>query len=336
MKLLVTLVIIFSSHLCIAQNNYAAADSVAGKVKGENLQLIHAALVKNLNADEDKVRAFYSWIAHNILYDVNEWQNGKKSPAKQEPLQVLKSKKAVCYGYSSLFREFCKLSEITCYLVTGFTRINGKFNNEGHAWNIVSLEGKWKIIDVTWGAGSVDLRKKYIKKFTDDYFLPDPIQFLSDHYPLDPMWQLIEHPVKLTEYKIAKWEYSEKPGPVFSFNDTIATWESLDSLNKAHTSALRMVRYNPGDPAAQQELAYALFALGDAEFDKGTQLLTNLGSGNKKAKLDSVETYYKNADYYYRQVKLSDPAQKEVLKNNMEALKYNRNVLKEEQHNNYR
>ncbi len=336
MKYLVTLILILSSHFSIAQSNYAVADSVAAKVKGENIQLVHDALVRNLKTDEEKVRAFYSWIAHNILYDVNEWQRGNRSPVKQEPAQVLKSKKAVCFGYSSLFRELCKLSEIPCHLVTGFTRINGKFNNEGHAWNIVSINGKWQIADATWGAGSVDYNKKYIKKFTEDYFLVEPLKFLEDHYPLDPMWQLIEHPVKLAEYKIAKWEYSEKPRPVFAFNDTIAQWEKLDSLHRAYTSALRMLRYSPGDAAAQQELAYALFELGDAEFDKGTKLLTNLGSENKVAKLDSVETYYKNADFYYRQVKLSDPSQREVLKNNMEALKYNRNVLNEERQNNYR
>lgn len=48
----------------------------------------------------------------------------------------------VCEGYSKAFKYLCDLSGITCYTVSGTT-------NGGHMWNIVTLDGKNYLVDVT-------------------------------------------------------------------------------------------------------------------------------------------------------------------------------------------
>ena len=58
------------------------------------------------------------------------------------------------------------------------------------------------------------------------------------------------------------------------------------------------------------------------------QQITSQNKNYKSAQLDSIENYYRNADVFYRQVQLSDPSEKAVLKSNMEALKYNRAAVK--------
>ncbi len=331
----------------ISQNKYATPDSLAAVVKGQSVSMLHKALTKNLITDEDKVRVFYSWIARNIHYDVVEWQQANKSPEKQEIAQVLKSRKAICHGYAVLFSEFCRLSGIPCHMVSGYNRLENKFDDAGHTWNMVFVNKKWQPIDVTWGAGGIDPRGKFIKEFEDNYFLPDPVDFLTDHFPFDPMWQLLEHPVKLADYSNERWKYEDKSTPFFNFNDTIAAWEQLDSLDKEYSSALRMLNFNPGDPKIKLQLSYALFKKGNAEFEKGNKIMavlyprTSNGSGKpapvrkeiKAAQLDSIHTFYNSADFYYRQVQFTSSHEKTVLKNNLEALKNNRSVVTREKTN---
>ncbi|MDQ3049354.1 MAG: hypothetical protein M3Q95_00565 [Bacteroidota bacterium] len=341
------LILILSGLQAVSQHKYAAADSLAAVVKGASVIELHKALTKNLSKDEDKVRAFYSWIAYNIHYDVSEWKQTEKAPEKQAIQAVLKSKKAICHGYAVLFSEFCRLSAIPCYLVSGYNRLDNKFDDAGHTWNMVFVNKKWQPVDVTWGAGGIDPRGKYIKEFENKYFLPDPVDFLSDHFPFDPMWQLVEHPVKLSDYRNERWKYQVKSTPYFNFNDTIAAWEQLDSLDREYTSAVRMLNSNPGDPKVKLQLSYALFKKGNAEFDKGNKIMAVLyprkpnGTARpapvrkefKAAQLDSISIFYNSADYYYRQVQFSSSHEKTVLKNNLEALKNNRSVVSREKTN---
>ena len=330
------------SYPSLSQNRYAKTDSVAASVNGASIAIVHNILTKKLSTDEEKSRAFYIWMTHHINYDVQEWLRPDKFPAKQEPEQVFKNKKAVCSGYSELFLEFCNLSGIPCYVASGYTRVNNNFEPSGHAWNIVFVNGKWQQVDVTWGSGGIDQENIYVKDFQEKYFLPGPDDFLNTHYPLDPMWQLVLYPVKLTDYKKRDWEYSEKSASYFSFNDTIAKWEKLDSLEKEYTSAIRMLRFSPGDQSATEHYSYALFSKGDAEFDKANKLLNVVfkpnrsgasqptGNNYRTAQLDSIDNYYSMAESYYLQVKSNDRNVKDVLKHNLDALNFNRDVVKKE------
>jgi len=340
-KILIFLLCI-NSTVAFSQSKYAVADSLAAVVKGDNISAIHSSLTKNLKTDEEKVRAFYSWIAHNIRYDVEEYVRKDKLPIRQETAQVLKMKKGLCQGYSTVFRDFCKLSGIPCYYIVGFARIDGKYYGEGHSWDIVFVNGKWQQVDATWGAGKVDNNKKYVKEFTEEYFFTEPVAFLAEHYPLDPMWQLVNYPVKQADLKMSNWSYKEKTTPYFSFNDTIAKWEQLDSLQKNYTAAQRMLRYSPDEPIAKQELSYAYFDLGDDVFEKGNIIIneylkpsnqsdaTTRDNRYKLAQLDSVDNYYKQADFYYRQVKPTTSQDKAFLKTTFETLKYNGDIVKGE------
>jgi hypothetical protein len=66
-----------------------------------------------------------------------------------------------------------------------------------HNWNVVNLAGKWHVIDCHCGANDILLESFY--------FLPDPRQFVSSHFPLevDQSWQLLEEPITLEEFNLA-------------------------------------------------------------------------------------------------------------------------------------
>ena len=83
--------------------------------------------------------------------------------------------------------------------------VKGKTN---HAWNAVQISGKWYLLDCTWGAGNVDSKTKDFKKVLKDfYFLTEPKQFITDHFPYmdnnleeSQKWQLLSKPVSLEEF----------------------------------------------------------------------------------------------------------------------------------------
>lgn len=64
----------------------------------------------------------------------------------------------VCESYSEAYMYLCLLNGIDCIIVTG------EANNEDHAWNLVSIDGKWYCVDCTWDETNEE------DKLSIDYF----------------------------------------------------------------------------------------------------------------------------------------------------------------------
>jgi transglutaminase/protease-like cytokinesis protein 3 len=62
---------------------------------------------------------------------------------------------------------------------------------KAHAWNSVRVNNSWKLVDVTWGSGTVDKKKKmFYPEYTDVYFFLSPEKFYLKHFPKDTSWIL--------------------------------------------------------------------------------------------------------------------------------------------------
>lgn len=177
-------------------------------------------LASKINADfskeEEKARAIYSWIAFNVKYDVKSFffsktasrpvsysyrteaeKLEKKNKIKQDLIaKTFKTKLAVCEGYSLLFEHLANLSGLESTVVVGNAKMNpseiGKLPKQSqHAWNSIKVNGKWKLVDVTWGAGVVDPQKRiFIPKFNNGYFFTEPEIFVLNHFPEEKKWIL--------------------------------------------------------------------------------------------------------------------------------------------------
>ncbi len=69
--------------------------------------------------------------------------------AIRTPYGALINGKAVCEGYARAFKLLMDTQGIPCVEVVGY--VYDEFNNlEPHAWNYVSLDGKWYLVDCTY------------------------------------------------------------------------------------------------------------------------------------------------------------------------------------------
>ena len=226
------------------------------RVTGD-VEALTAYLVRPATNDLQKVRSFYVWIAENIAYDVGAFLHYNPNRyQKVLPNEVLKQRKAVCQGYAELFLAMCQISGIPCYLVPGYSKsINAgdrDFTSADHAWNAVKIDEQWHLLDVTWGSGGLTNQLKFVKEFNEKYFLSDPSTFIQDHMPLDPMWQLLDCPVRMTSF--VSGEAAVQQDVAVSAADCreprvrISTFEQLDANEKDLVSAQRAYAFNPANP----------------------------------------------------------------------------------------
>ncbi|KAJ3287355.1 hypothetical protein HK104_008648, partial [Borealophlyctis nickersoniae] len=148
------------------------------------------------HSELDKLRAIFFWVTHNIAYDVDSWRSGNMGAQSAD--RSLRERKGVCAGYADLFTALATHARLDVRTVSGAARGAGSkpgdpfFESGGHAWNIVHIQGQYKFIDSTWGAGIVS-GHTFEFKYTPYYFLTRPSHFIYSHFPSDPADQLL-HP----------------------------------------------------------------------------------------------------------------------------------------------
>lgn len=161
---------------------------------------------KDFTSEHDKARAIYSWIALNIKYDYVVFLNPPRTQGfsysteaeKQRKIKQINDKliqktfssqKAVCEGFTALYQHLAELVGLKSEIIRGDSKIRladiGRKNtSSNHAWNMVLIDKKWRLIDVTWGQGYYDSSKgRMVNDFNPIYFDTDPDYFFAKHFP---------------------------------------------------------------------------------------------------------------------------------------------------------
>lgn len=97
--------------------------------------------IENCDSDYEKVKGIHDWLAANISYDYDYFD--------QSLYAALVQGKGVCAGYVSAFDYIAKKAGIETIQVSGLGHSTAN-QNENHAWNLVKMEGVWYELDLTW------------------------------------------------------------------------------------------------------------------------------------------------------------------------------------------
>lgn len=97
-------------------------------------------------SDYQKVCAIYDYICGNVVYDYANL-NDSSNLLKFTSYAALVDGTAVCQGYANLFYRLALEAGVDCRVIPGIS------SGQGHAWNIVELDGKFYNLDATWDAG---------------------------------------------------------------------------------------------------------------------------------------------------------------------------------------
>lgn len=203
----ILIIVLFISNSIFAGKYDKVDQHVQNTPSFTDKDLLHLTqyLVNPFDKQEEKVRAIYRWITTNIEYDIVAYRARQQSDLKPE--DILRDRKCVCGGYANLFKSMVELAGMEAEFITGYSKgynyqIGKVFDdNNMHAWNAVKLDGRWNLLDATWGAGYINDDMQFVPAPNDYYFLSPPEQFIESHYPSDFTWQLLDRKVSRREFE---------------------------------------------------------------------------------------------------------------------------------------
>jgi hypothetical protein len=211
-----------------AQKNFAFIDHYVKDLTAPTPDSLARLVTKNFTTELEKARAIYSWISQNISYNtgifpearaikkypvsyydedtLTIWSSGNEMTARK----VLKRRMAICDGYSKLFVTMCEYAGLRSEIITGYARNSSgraeRFRTN-HAWNAVMVDSNWYLVDVTWGSGYLNYANQFVQKLEERYFLADPLDFYSEHYPDDRSMAFLPNPPEYREYRNAPYRF---------------------------------------------------------------------------------------------------------------------------------
>ncbi|MEA5059985.1 MAG: transglutaminase domain-containing protein [Candidatus Pelethousia sp.] len=140
---------------------------------------IAQTLREELSGVADRETAYRA--VFNTVLAMTEYDDAIREATEQkkltEQMQILRSAygalvhgKTVCTGYARAFQALCSALELPCWTVNGYQK------GEGHAWNMVRLDGQTLYVDCTFADTSGR---------PDRYFLFTGEQLEKRHYEAD-------------------------------------------------------------------------------------------------------------------------------------------------------
>lgn len=181
--------------------NYAL--NTPASVEG-NLNDLASYLKAPAQNDREIAETIFYWVAINIVY----YSDPAYEMAYTEDIveTTLRTKISGCEGTARLYHQLCSSAGVECVIIFGIAKgynFESVGSSSNHGWNAVKLDGKWELVDATWGGGgSTEVHGKlvHVRELDMRYLFADPDDFIIDHFPEDRQWQLLDDPVSKGEF----------------------------------------------------------------------------------------------------------------------------------------
>lgn len=240
----------------------------------------------HFSTEQEKTRALYTWIVHNISYSrdslffYRNWDGDKDSKMNQ----LLRRRKGVCENYAELLVHLLQKSGITAVMVHGYVKTPGASGTTGHGWAAVRNNHVWGLYDPTWDAGVTGSYRHYNS---------DPGEFILTHMPFDPVWQLLDQP--WTHQDFRNGYAKRKDQPRFSYTDSINAYLQEDSLQQLISSARRLEQSAAGQEDTDIWHRYSRMKIHIIRQEENMQLFNNaVNDLNEAKKLFNEFVQYRN------------------------------------------
>lgn len=158
---------------------FSAAELPAAKAA------VNAAAAKLLEGITGDMSPYERELAiHDRLVEQTAYDESQSQPQIHNLYGVLVNRLAVCDGYSKAFQYLLYQAGVPCLFVTGQSQ------GEGHAWNLVQLDGAYYHVDITWDDPVYNGIREADKPVFYGYFNVTTAQIREDHtmdaenYPL--------------------------------------------------------------------------------------------------------------------------------------------------------
>ena len=141
--------------------------------------------------DWEKVFRIYKFISSEMAYD-NEAAEDAAAGYQDSAVDVIRSGKAVCEGFSNAFAALCRAQGIPAVVEFGIgysdykemtTRVPTTGDLADHAWAAVYLGGKWLFLDPTYDMSRFYHSEKDVRVYEEStkYYLLPLESFSNDH-----------------------------------------------------------------------------------------------------------------------------------------------------------
>ncbi|MGI9547586.1 MAG: transglutaminase domain-containing protein [Flavobacteriaceae bacterium] len=237
-----------------------------------SLDHLSIRIMNDFESDEERVRAAFIWIIYNmdygrsyeVIFQADKHfpfysEIGRKYQLRQLELekidQSFRGRLGVCLDYSLILKELCYLFKIPSKVVIGVTKtdvrdLKGEPLLKNHSWNAVLIDGDWQLLDPTWASGQLDQNLLHLfGSYIEQFFFPDPADFIKSHLPANPDWQLLENPVDprsfasapsfFPEYFIKEVKLSPGTKGIISlaeYNEYLIMFDKLPATDRIHYS----------------------------------------------------------------------------------------------------
>lgn len=168
------------SSYCLFSPGYSYTDQETAEIQAAMeaaCQEVDALIPQDAD-DYEKVKTVYTYLIDNAEYQPSEHD--------QSIAGIFWKKEAVCAGYAGATQYLLEHLGVPCIYVEGDT----KDSEEGHAWNIVQLDGAYYYVDTTNGdqhefleGAAVQLAEH--KTIIYDYLCPFPEEYEMTYTPSD-------------------------------------------------------------------------------------------------------------------------------------------------------